>query len=162
MLDINPIALLSQVIAFTLLILVMAKFVYRPVTATIDARQKEIQDTLEQIAADRRTMEQSRTDYERRLAGIEEEARQHIQGAVKQAQEEGAQILAKAQADAAAQRERALQEIDQERRKAIAQIRSEMAELAVVAAGKILQREINPEVHRELISDFIGQVGATR
>ena len=37
-----------------------------------------------------------------------------------------------------------------------------MADLAVVAAGKILQREINPEVHREMITDFIGQVGATR
>ena len=160
MLDISLPALIAQIIGFALLVAFMAKFAYGPISGIIDQRQKEIQDTLEQIAADRRSMEQSRADYERRLAGIEEEARTHIQDAVKRAQEEGAKIIAAAQAQAATERDKAVTDIDQERRKAVAQIRSEMADLAVVAASKILDREINPEVHRGLIGDFIQQVGA--
>lgn len=159
MLDVNPLAILSQSIAFIVLAVLMGKLVLGPVGAMIDARQKQVQDTLDQIAADRRAMEQTRADYEQRLAGIEAEAREHITGAMKQAQEEAAAIMEKARAEAAAFRERSLADLDQERKKAVAEIRSEMADLAVVAASKVLEREINPAVHRDLIRDFIQDVG---
>ena len=160
MLDINPAAVMTQAIAFILLALVLGKFAFRPLATVIDTRQQEIQSTLDQIAADRRAMEQTRADYEQRLANIEEQARESRAAEMHRAQEEARAILAQASADATAHRERALADIDQERRKAIVEIRSEMADLAVVAAGKILEREINPAVHRELIGDFIGQVGS--
>lgn len=160
MLDINLVAVIMQSVAFILLVLFMAKFAFGPIGAQIDTRQKEITDTLEQIAADRRAMEKTRADYEQRLANIEAEAREHISGAVKQAQEEAAAIITRARDEAGSYKDRAVAEIEQERRKAIAQIRSEMADLAVVAASKVLEREINPAVHRELIGDFISEVGA--
>jgi len=160
MLEINWVAVLSQSMAFLILAAVLAKFAFGPLGNMIDSRQREVQETLEQIAADRAAMERTRSEYEQRLANIEAEAREHISGAVKQSQEEAAAILAKARDEAGAQRERALADIDQERRKAVSEIRAEMADLAVVAAGKILEREINPAVHRELISDFIQEVGA--
>jgi F-type H+-transporting ATPase subunit b len=158
-LDIHPVAVLTQAIAFIILVLFVAKFVFPFIRNSIDTRRQEIVDTLEQIAADRHAMEATRADYERRLAGIEAEARERITGAVKQAQEEAAAILAAARQDAVHQRERALADIDQERKKAVAEIRAQMADMAVIAAGKILEREINPAVHRELINDFISDVG---
>jgi F-type H+-transporting ATPase subunit b len=160
MLDINPVAVLSQALAFAILVLVLAKFAIRPIGNILEARQNEVQGMLEQAAADRRAMEQTRADYEQRLANIEAEAREHISGAIKQSQAEAAAILEKARAESSAHRDRVLAEIDQERKKAIVQIRSEMADLAVIAAGKVLEREINPAVHRDLISDFIGEVSA--
>jgi F-type H+-transporting ATPase subunit b len=160
MLEINWVAVASQAIAFLVLAGVLAKFAFGPIGSLFEARQREVQETLEQIEADRASMEQKRAEYEQRLANIEAEAREHIAGAVKQAQEEAAAILAKGREEATAQRERALADIDQERRKAVSEIRAEMADLAVTAAGKILEREINPTVHRELISDFIQEVGA--
>ncbi len=162
MLDINPVAVLSQAIAFILLALFVAKVILPPISGMVDGRQREIESTLEQIAADRRAMEQTRADYEQRLANIEAEARERIATAVKQSQEEATAILTKARDEAATQHGRAMADIDQERRKAVAEIRSEMTELAVLAAGKILQREINPAVHRELIGDFIQEVSVAR
>lgn len=160
MLDINPVAVLMQVVAFVLLVLFMRKFAFGPVGNMIEFRQKEITDTLEQIAADRHAMERTRADYEQRLANIEAEAREHISGAVKQAQEEATSIVTRARDEAGTFKDRAVAEIEQERRKALVEIRSEMADLAVVAASKILEREINPSIHRELIGDFISEVGA--
>jgi F-type H+-transporting ATPase subunit b len=160
MLDINLVAVLSQAFAFIILVFVMKKFAFGPIGNLLESRREEIQGTLEQIAADRRAMEQTRADYEQRLANIEAEAREHISGAIKQSQAEASAILEKARAESAEHRDRVLAEIDQERKKAIVQIRSEMADLAVVAAGKVLEREINPAVHRDLISDFIGEVSA--
>ena len=159
MLDLNLVAVMTQAIGFILIVLLLRKFAFGPVGNMIESRQREIQSTLEQVAADRRAMEQTRADYEQRLANIEAEAREHITGAMKRAQEEAAAILVKAREESAGQRERALADIELERRKAIVEIRSEMADLAVIAAGKILEREINPAVHRELISDFIQEAG---
>jgi F-type H+-transporting ATPase subunit b len=160
MLDINLTAVISQIVAFVILVAVLGKFFFTPVGNIIATRQKEIQDTLDQVAEDRRAMERTRGEYEQRLAGIEAEAREHISSAVHQAQQEAAAILAKGREEAAQQHARALAEIEQERRKSVAQIRAEMADLAVLAAGRVLEKEINPAVHRQLISDFIDEVGA--
>jgi len=159
MLEIHPQAVITQALAFLLLAWFMGKVVLPRVNAILDQRAKEVQETLDQVAADRKAMEATRADYEQRLAGIEAEAREKINAAVKQSQEEAAAILAAARAEASGQRDRALAEIDQERKKAVAEIRSQMADLAVVAAGKVLEREITPGVHRELINDFIGEIG---
>ncbi len=60
MLEINLAAVITQAIAFILLVLFLGKFVLRPVREVIDNRQQEIQGTLDQIAADRRAMFASR------------------------------------------------------------------------------------------------------
>lgn len=161
MLEINFITVLSQAAAFAVLVFVLRKFAVGPVSGMIDTRQKEIQDTLTQIAEDRKAMERTRADYEKRLADFEADARERIQEYMKTAQEEAAGLVAKAREEASATQARALADIEQERKKAIVQIRAEMADLAVNAAGKILEREINPAVHRELIGDFINRVGGS-
>ena len=159
MLDINLGAVITQAIAFILLVLVLGKVAFRPISGMIETRQNEIRSALEQVAADRKAMEETRASYERRLADFEAESRERITEYMRTAQEEAAHLRAKAQEETSAQRERALAEIDQERKKAVSEIRSQMAELAVVAASKVLGREINPSVHRELITDFISEVG---
>jgi F-type H+-transporting ATPase subunit b len=152
MLDINASAVLTQAIAFVLLVLFLGKFVFTPIGAQIDARQREIQDTLDQIASDRKAMEQTRSEYEQRLANIAEEAREHSAREIHRAQEEAA--------ESSTYKDRALSEIEQERKKAVAQIRAEMADLAVIAASKILEKEIDPKVHRDLINNVISSVGS--
>ena len=160
MLDINASAVLTQAIAFVLLVLFLGKVVFPPLAAQIDARQREIQDTLDQIASDRKAMEQTRAQYEQKLANIAEEAREHSAREIHRAQEEAAALLTKARDESSTYKERALAEIEQERKKAVAQIRAEMADLAVIAASKILEKEIDPSVHRDLISKVISNVGA--
>jgi F-type H+-transporting ATPase subunit b len=161
MLEINPVSVFSQALAFIILIFVIGRFGVKPISAMIEARQHEIQQTLTQIADDRKAMEQTRSEYEKRLADFEADARERITAYMNEAQKESAALVEKARNEAAETRERALADIDQERKKAIVQIRSEMADLAVNAAGKILEREINPAVHRELIGDFINRVGGS-
>lgn len=160
MLDINLTAVLTQSIGFILLAWFLGKFAFPPIQRILAEREKLVSDQLASIEADRTAMHELREDYSRRLANIEAEAREHITRGIKQAQEEASAILAQSQADAAEQRDRALADIDQERKKALAEIRTEMSSLAVLAATRILEREINPEVHRGLIDDFIGDVSA--
>lgn len=153
--------LLSQIIAFTILVVVLKKFLFQPIQGILAARQEEVRNTLEQAAADRRAMEQSRREYEQRLTTIEAEARERIQGALKEAQALKDEVIASAHADAERIVRRGEEEIRREKEKALVELREEVADMAVMAAGKILGSAIDDRQHRALIQDFVGKVGTS-
>lgn len=158
-LGINPNAVLIQAISLILLVVLLKKFFFQKVLAFLDERQKNVEDTIEQMAADRRSMEAARSDYERRLADIEAEARERIQGAVKEAQHLREQIITDSRAQGETLIQRAQEEINLEKQKALVELRNEVADLAVGAAGKILGRNLDNQAQRDLIHGFIDDVG---
>jgi len=153
--------LVAQAVAFAILVWVLGKFLFRPIQGILAARQEEVRSTLEQAAADRRAMEQSRREYEQRLATIEAEARERIQGALKEAQALKDEVIASAHADAERIVRRGEEEIRREKQKALVELREQVADLAVAAAGKILGSAIDDRQHRSLIQDFVSKVGTS-
>ena len=160
MLAISWQALLLQIVGFILLVLVLKKYLFGPINGVLEARQNDIQGTLDQIHQDRQAMETSRREYEARLATIEAEARDRIQAAIKEAQEMKDEIVGSARGEAERLVSHAREEIVREKQQALVELRTQVADLAVNAAGKILHRSVDDRAHRELINDFIGQVGA--
>jgi F-type H+-transporting ATPase subunit b len=159
-LHISPQALVLQVVAFLVLIWMMRKFLFGPIGGILEARQNEVQNTLDQVYRDREAMETSRREYEQRLAGIEAEARDRIQAAIKEAQGMKEEIIGAARTDAERLVTHAREEVTRERQRAMVELRAQVADLAVSAAGKILRQSVDDRAHRELVSDFINQVGA--
>jgi F-type H+-transporting ATPase subunit b len=51
-------------------------------------------------------------------------------------------------------------EVVREKQRAMVELRAQVADLALEAAGKILRHSVDDRAHRELVSDFINQVGA--
>lgn len=158
MLDLDPQIILTQAAAFILLILLFKKFLFGPIGGMLQARQDEVKETLDQIATDRQAMEDTRADYESRLANIEAEARDRIADAVREAQEEAGLVMQKAREDADTARNRASADIDQERRIALAQIRSEAADLIVTATTRVLREAVDEATQRRLITQFVDEV----
>lgn len=158
MLDLNWPAILLQILGFLLLVVAFKALFWKPIGAILDQRREEVQQTLEHIQADRRAMEEARADYERRLANIEAEARERIQAAIKDAQALRDEIVNDARAEAQRLRERAAEEIAREKQKALIELRAELADLAVDAASRILRRSLDPQIHREVIQEFVGQI----
>ena len=159
-LDISWRAVALQVFAFLVLIWAMRKYLFGPIGGVLEARQNEVQSTLDQVYRDRQAMEASRQEYETRLATIEAEARDRIQAAIKEAQGMKEEIIGSAHRDAERLATQAREEVVREKQRAMVELRQQVADLAVTAAGKILHRSVDDQVHRELVSDFIGQVGA--
>jgi F-type H+-transporting ATPase subunit b len=160
MLDISPQALLLQIVGFLLLVAVLKKYLFGPIGGVLEARQNDVKETIDQLHRDREAMETSRREYEARLAGIEAEARDRIQAALHEAQGMKDEIIGAARADAERLVTRAREEVVREKQQALEELRTQVADLAIAAAGKILHRSVDDRVHRELISDFISQVGA--
>jgi F-type H+-transporting ATPase subunit b len=153
-------ALLLQIIGFLALIWAFRKWLLGPVNGILEARQSEVQTTLDQIYQDRQAMETQRREYEARLAEIESEARDRIQNAMKEAQGIKEEIVTSAHTEAERLVTRARDEIVREKQQALVELRTQVADLAVGAAGKILRRSVDERTQRELVSDFINQVGA--
>jgi len=159
MIELNWQAILTQAIALILLIWLLKKFLFQPVLTMLDSRSSDIQGLYDRAEEHQRAMETARADYERRLRDIEEEARGHIQAAVKEAQQLREQIVNDSRQQGEGLILRAQEEIEREKRKALVELRTEVAELAVGAASKILGRQIDAQSQQDLLQEFIQDVG---
>jgi len=154
-------AIVSQILAFLILIWALRKFLFGPIGTVLEARQNEVQSTLDRIAADRQAMEQARTEYEQRIASVEAEAREKIQAAIKEAQGMKDEIVGAARTEADRLIARSRDEIQREKTTALAELRTEVVDLAIAAATKVLGRAVDDRMHRDLIKDFVNQVGTS-
>jgi F-type H+-transporting ATPase subunit b len=143
--------LIVQMIVFLILVWFTMKFVWPPITAALDERAKKIADGLsaadkaksELAVANKRVEQQlsaARDDAAKRLADAERLAQQIVEEAKGKASEEAAKIIAAAKAEA-----------EQESVKAREALREQVAGLAVKGAEAILRKEVNPQVHAELL-----------
>jgi F-type H+-transporting ATPase subunit b len=158
-LGINLYAVLIQAISLIILIALLKKFAFGPILGVIDDRRLEVTRQMDQMDADRQAMEAARLDYQQRLANIEAEARERIQAAVKEAQQLREQIITESRTQGEGLLRRAQEEIQREKQKALVELRTEVAELAVGAATKILGRSIDAQAQRDLIGGVIQDVG---
>lgn len=154
-LGVNPFAILLHAVNFLILLFLLQRFLYKPVLAILDRRASAIRESVE--AAERARQESARADRER-LEALRE-ARRQAEEIVTRAQQEADRIRAErlTQAQEEAQRiiARAEQEATAERQQAMAELRAQVADLAVMAAGKVIGRSLDPRGHRALVEEFL-------
>jgi F-type H+-transporting ATPase subunit b len=146
--------LFVQLVVFFIGAWVTMKFIWPPLIKSLEERQKKIADGL--AAADRG--QKSLDDAKRKIAEEQAAERAHVQQLITEAEKRGQAIVdaAKAQAKVEADRivEAAKSEATQEMQRAKDTLRDQVAVLAVAGAAQILQREVNPQVHSELLAQL--------
>lgn len=158
-LGIVPSIIAAQITGFILLWIVLARFLFKPVLALLDARRQEIESTYQNAEDERAKAEEFRADYEKRLAGIEAEARARMQEAVKEAQNAKNEILADAKSRSDDILRRGQEDLAREREKTLTQLREEVVNISLDAAGKIIGESMDQPKHRKLVGDFIDRIG---
>jgi len=157
-LGIEPLGVLSQAVILVILVFLVKRFGTVPLFKMLDDRQAEIKSTYDQLDADREAMQATRAEYEKRLANIEAQAREQIAAAVKEAQELRANIIADAQKQAEATLEKGRADAERERQAALVQMRGQIVDLAIQAAGKVINESLDAKKHQSLVDDFIGSI----
>lgn len=155
----NPNAtLLGQAIAFAILIWFTMKFIWPPLMAAIEERQKKIADGL--AAADRARQELA--DADARVADEVRKARVEAAAIIDKAHQQAGAIVEKAKQDAIAEGNRqkaaAAAEIDTMAHRAREELRGQVATLAIAGAEKILKREIDGNAHKALIDQLVTEI----
>ena len=157
LLDING-TLIAEIIAFLLMLGVLARWVYPPIIRAAEARQQQIKQRLEQA-------EEARNDAEAQLRAAQEEiekARIRAGQIIEQANRGAERIQQEAQERARQEARRiveaASRDIDAERQRAIQSIRAQMADIVTEAVRRIVGESLDGERHRRLIEAAIAQV----
>ncbi len=157
-LDIDPKVLILQIGGFILLLFIFKRFLFGPIGQLLEDRKSEIADTYATANRERDTMEGLRRDYESRLAGIELEARERIQAAVKESQAIRDEIVAEARAKAEAVIQRGEEELARSREKTLVSLRQDVADLVIGTSSKLLEESMDDAAHRKLIDQFISSI----
>ncbi len=133
-------------------------FYTKPLEDAINDRNSSLEKTFSEAEDLRNQMDKMRSDYEKRLAETEADARQKIQAQIKEAQA----LRQKLEADAVGRADelikRAHDEIAAERDKVLTELRIEVVNLTLGATEKLLGENMDSEKNRMLIRDFVNKV----
>ena len=150
--------LLAQTIMFALFVWFCMKFVWPPIMTALEQRKKQIADGLAdaerakydlELAAKRSAeiLREAKEKVSEIVASGEKRASEIVEAAKEQAKVEGDRIIAGAKA-----------EIDQEVFRAKEQLRTQVSEIALAGAAKILGREIDAKAHSDLLDKLVAEI----
>ena len=135
------------VLIFLILLAVLWKFAWGPISQALDLREQRISDNI--AAAEQLNQEAKRLlgEYEAKLTAAREEVRGILDEARRDAEHAGQEIVAKARADAQAEVQRGKHEIETATAQALNELAKSSANLAVDLAGRIVSAKLNADVH---------------
>lgn len=150
--------LFAQMITFAVFVGFCMKYVWPPIVNALAERKAKIAEGL--AAAERGHQEKALG--EQRALETMKEAKAQAAEIIAQAQKRATDIVEEAKSDARTEGDRlvsaARAEIEQETNRAREELRGKMTQLAVAAAEKILQKEIDADVHQSTIDSFAKQL----
>ena len=138
---------------------IIKKFLFKPVRKMLAQREEEVKTIYSAAEQAQTEAEHKRTEYTERLSKAKEEAAEIVGSATRRAAERSDEILRESSQQASAMVKKAERVIEQERIKAHKELKDEVADLSVMIASKIVERDVKPEDHERFIEDFIDQVG---
>jgi F-type H+-transporting ATPase subunit b len=152
---INGGLLLTQIVTFVILLLLLRVVAYKPIMRMLDERSNKVKESVEQAEAVQAQSAQAEEQLKKQLEEAGRESQERISRAVKAGEEvkQRAQDDAKKEAETLIERARA--EIQRERDEAVQEVRREFADLTVLAAGKVIERSLDKEAHRDLIEKVL-------
>ncbi len=142
--------LVAQIAAFLVFLVLLWKFGSKPILKTLDERQARVQEGLEAAQQMQEQLQATAAKNDEAMA----EARREAQVILTQAREQGDAAIVRAREEAAKQSDeymaRAQAALRAETEQARQQLRNEVADLAVLAAGKIVRKELDPKAQADL------------
>lgn len=146
--------LVAQMVVFFILWWVVAKFIWPPLVKALDERAKKIADGLAAADKGKAELELANKRVDQALTEARNEGAQRIADAEKRAQMTADEIKQNAQAEAARIIAQAKAEAEQQTVRARESLRDQVATLAVKGAEQILKREVNAQVHADLLNQL--------
>jgi F-type H+-transporting ATPase subunit b len=148
------------VFIFLILLFVLSKYAFKPITAAVQARERALEDAIEGAKHDReeaaklleeqrRHLEASRDEGQKIVASARAAAEEVRLGLLETARAQGQELIDKARAD-----------INRERDAAIADLRREAIDLAILGASKVIEKNLDEKSNRDLIEKFLASLDA--
>ncbi len=138
----------------------MIKFVFGPIARALDSLDQKVQKDAREAERAREEAEKARAEIQKKLEEWKAREEAMLAEARAKADALARELQEKAKAEAERRLERARAAIEQEKRKALSEIRAEVVDLTIRAAGKVLERDVDDQVHRSFVEGLVGDTGA--
>ena len=149
-----------QIVLFVILFLVLRGYLYNPIIKVLEERKAKIAKGLEDARQAAIARDNADAEAKKVMDDARAEAAKIRQEAAGQADEQAAAIIAKANEDAKAVVANASEEAEAERNRILADMRSQVAAIAVAAANKVVGESLDEKRQHALIDDFFAAVPA--
>jgi F-type H+-transporting ATPase subunit b len=157
--SINPETILFTLINTLLIMMAYFFFLHKPVSEIFEKRKQAIKAELDAATTAKEEAAASEKKYKALLADSKAEANRIIAAATSKAREWEEEIISGAKKDAVQIRLNADEEIERERKRAMNEIKNQITEIVILAAGAVAEKEINESDNAALIESFLVKVG---
>ena len=147
-----------SVISFGILLFLMKRYALPPILEMLEAREKKIRDSLNQAEHAKQEAEQRLAQYEAKLKSVHEEARAILEEARKQAQEQLDENGKRVKQETQRMLAEARSEIERQQREALLEVQRMAVDLSLLAAEKILARNLKDADHHRLVEEAVQEI----
>lgn len=159
LITLDPWTFLAQICNLLIQLVIFKKLLLNPVRKVLAERKAKADSEISDAQKLRAEAEAMKAEYEQNMQNARAEANQIVAAAQKTATARSEELLIEARSQAAAMKQKAEADIAQERKKAVNEVKDEIGGIAMEIASKVVEREIREADHRDLIDEFIKNVG---
>ena len=145
-------------IVFVGLFLILKFFAFGPILKSVEAREQALEDAINAAKRDREEAARLLAEHRAALDASRAEAQKIIADARVAAERVRAELVEQAHAEQTTMLARARQEIESEKTKAILALRKEAVDLAIAAASKVVEKNLDQPANRDLVEKFLSSV----
>ena len=160
--EISPSTVIFAMINFAILVVGLKVFLYKPVCNMLDSRREEVINNLNSAEEAKLEAQKLKDEYAAQIQNARAEAQDIINQAAKIGEQTKADIVSEAREEASRLTAKAQAEIAREKTEALNEIRNEIADLAVLAASKVVGKTIDVADHQNMVNDFVKEVGEAK
>lgn len=154
--------LVFQLINTFLVFWLLKKLLFKPVMTVIEARENDIKANLAEGEKAKTEGINLKKEYEEKVSTAKAEGQEIIKQATLRAEQKETEIISTAKQEAQSMKEKASKDVEQERQKVMNEIQSDISNIALLAASKVIEKDIDKSKHEELINNFIKEVGEAK
>jgi F-type H+-transporting ATPase subunit b len=147
--------MLWTILIFVVLLFILSRFAFKPMLAAVEARERALQEALDNAARDRAEAEKLLAEHRAGLERARSEAQKLIADGRATAEKLRNDLLELTRAQQQEMLERARRDIETARTNAIADLRREAVELAIAGAGKVIERNLDSDANRRLVEGYL-------
>ena len=142
-------------VTFLIMVFLLGRFAWKPLLALLDERERTVRESLEAAQKARAEADDVLRRNQEFLAGARRETAALLEQGRRESETLRAEILAQARKEAQELVEQGKRQIQYEQKQAMQTLRTQVADLAIGAAERLIQSDLNDAKHRELVAEYV-------
>lgn len=158
LIDVDPGVVFWTIITFLVLLVVLKKFAWKPILSALDQRETAIRESLEKAERAQEDAQKILDENQANLAKAEEESKQIINQSRTYAEKLKEQMLQESKEQAQKIVSDATAEIERQKEAAFNELRSQIVDIAVQAAEKIISENLDKDAQEKIVNKYIAEI----